>query len=137
MPGFVFGDFMYTDGRPGPTVRASITLLPNVERARRTDNIVRWRPNHNFGHPDGRSFYVGQVEIDSGEIIAPGETRIALVRFIDGPGLRDNLVPGRLWRIQEGPNLVATATILEVPDGTSLALERTRGVASLGIGGIR
>jgi hypothetical protein len=118
MPGFVFGDLMYADGRPGLTVRASVTLLPSVERGRRTDNIVRWRPNHNSGQPDGGSFYVGQFEIDSGEMIEPGETKNVLVRFIDGPGLRDNLVPGRSWRIQEGPNLVGTATVLEVASGT-------------------
>jgi hypothetical protein len=117
MTGFVFGDLMYTDGRPGLTVRASLTLLPNLVRGRRTDNIVRWRPNHNFGQPEERSFYVGQVEIDSGDTIEPGETKLALVRFIDGPGLREILVPGRSWRIQEGPNLVATATAVVVAEG--------------------
>jgi hypothetical protein len=54
------------------------------------------------------------VEFDSGETIQPGESRDALIRFIDGPGLREHLKPGHTWRIQEGPTLVATAKVIEV-----------------------
>jgi hypothetical protein len=54
------------------------------------------------------------VEFDSGETIQPGESRDALICFIDGPGLSEHLKPGRTWRIQEGPTLVATAKVIEV-----------------------
>lgn len=118
MHGFRFADLLYPDRRPGLNVRAALTLRPDIQRGRRTDTTVRWRPNHNFGPPEGRAFYIGQVEVESGEMIKPGETRNVLVRFLDGPGLRDNLVPGRSWRIQEGPTLVATATVLEIVDDT-------------------
>jgi hypothetical protein len=111
---FAYSDLFYTDRRPGVNVRATVTLIPAVTQGRRSDAHVRWRPNHNFGLPDGRTFYIGEVEFDSADTIEPGETRAVLIRFLDGPGLRENLEPGRTWRIQEGPKLIATATLTEV-----------------------
>jgi hypothetical protein len=109
---------MYTDRRPGVTIDATVTLLDSVKGKRTSRDGLRWRPNHNFGAPDGRAFYIGQVEFHSGEHIQPGESREALVRFIDGPGLREHLWLGRIWRIQEGPNLVSTATVARIHDET-------------------
>ena len=114
MSAFVYSDLFYTDRRPGINVRATVTLVPTASRGRRSDESVRWRPNHNFGLPDGRAFYIGQVEFESAETIEPGETRGVLIRFLDGPGLRENLQAGRTWRIQEGPNLIAMAELIEV-----------------------
>ena len=114
MGAFAFHDLMYTDRRPGITIDATVTLLDSVKGERISRDGLRWRPNHNFGAADGRAFYIGQVEFHSGECIQPGESRDALIRFIDGPGLREHLRPGRIWRIQEGPNLVATATVARV-----------------------
>ena len=111
---FGYSDLFYTDRRPGINVRASVTLVPTAPCGRRSDAHVRWRPNHNFGAPDGRAFYVGQVEFESADTIEPGETLEVLIRFLDGPGLREHLQPGRTWRIQEGPNLIATANLTEV-----------------------
>ena len=111
---FRYNDLFYGDKRPGVNVRATLTLIADAQRGRRSVDSARWRPNHNFGPPDGYTFYIGQVEFDSGDAIEPGETRVALVRFLDGPGLRENLQPGRSWRIQEGPNLIATATLIEI-----------------------
>jgi elongation factor Tu len=111
---FSFRDLMFTD-RCGPlNVRANVMLLPENRRGRRSDSEVHWRPNHNFGSPDGRDFYIGQVEFETTDTLEPGQTCTALVRFLDGPGLSENLVPGRSWRIQEGPTLVARATVIEV-----------------------
>jgi len=114
MSAFAFHDLMYGDPRPGVDVRASLTLFDSVQTGRISRPGVRWRPNHNFGPPEGRAFYIGQVEFDSVEAIQPGETEMVLIRFIDGPGLRENLQTGRTWRIQEGPTWVATATVVEV-----------------------
>jgi hypothetical protein len=114
MSAFRFNDLFFSDRRPGIDVRATITLLPETLRARRSDATVRWRPNHNFGAPEGREFYIGQVELEPPGTIEPGQTRDALIRFFDGPGLKELLVPGRSWRVQEGPTLVATACVLEV-----------------------
>jgi translation elongation factor EF-Tu-like GTPase len=111
---FVHYDLTYSDFRPEVRVRATVTLLGSAHRGRTSRPGARWRPNHNFGGADGTSFYIGQVEFDSGEGIEPGESAAALVRFLDGPGLREALQPGRTWRIQEGPTLVGTATVSEV-----------------------
>jgi hypothetical protein len=111
---FAFHDLMYFDSRPGVRVRASVTLLGSLQHGRISRPGLRWRPNHNFGAADGRAFYIGQVEFDSADAIEPGESRSVLIHFIDGPGLRENLQPGRAWRIQEGPTLVGTATVTEV-----------------------
>lgn len=114
MSPFSFRDLLYAEQRPALNVRASLTLLPETSRGRRSDSQVRWRPNHNFGPPDGRDFYIGQVEFDDVSTVEPGQTRNVVVRFLDGPGLTEQLVPGRSWRIQEGHVLVATATVIEV-----------------------
>jgi hypothetical protein len=115
---FAFNDLFFTDSRAGIDVRVTITLVPETLRARRSDSTARWRPNHNFGAPEDRSFYIGQIEFDPPGTIEPGQTRDAMVRFIDGPGLREQLLPGRSWRVQEGPTLVATARVVEVVSET-------------------
>jgi hypothetical protein len=115
---FGYRDLFYTDDRPALDVRAKLTLLPETKNARRSSQQARWRPNHNFGPADGRDFYIGQVEFESVDTVEPGQTVEVLVRFFDGPGLREHLVPGRSWRVQEGPNLVATARVVSVADKT-------------------
>jgi|GEM_PF-5178204 len=48
------------------------------------------------------------------ESILPGESKEVDIEFLNGPGLMDALRSGRSWRIQEGPKLVATATLIEI-----------------------
>jgi len=115
---FGYRDLFFADDRPGLNVRANLTLLSETKNRRRSDKQARWRPNHNFGPADGRDFYIGQVEFESVDTIEPGQTAEVLVRFFDGPGLREQLVPGRTWRVQEGPNLVATASVVSVAGET-------------------
>ena len=110
MGAFSYSDLFYTDQRGTLNVRANVTLLPETRTVRRS----RWRPNHNFGPPEGRDFYIGQVEFEGSDKLEPGQTCTASVLFLDGPGLSENLVPGGSWRIQEGRALVATATVIEV-----------------------
>ena len=111
---FSYSDLFYTDRRGTLNVRAKVTLLPEPRNARRSDAEVHWRPNHNFGPADGRDFYIGQVEFEGTATLQPGETCTARIEFLDGPGLSEILTPGRSWRIQEGPTLVATAAVIEV-----------------------
>lgn len=118
MNAFAYRDLFYTDTRPALDVRAKLTLLPETLSARRSNQEARWRPNHNFGPAEGRDFYIGQVEFDSVDTIEPGQTIHVLIRFFDGPGLREQLVPGRSWRVQEGPNLVATASVVSIAGET-------------------
>jgi elongation factor Tu len=104
------------DKVPGPPilVRAILRLLRREEGGRRSGIRSGYRPNHNFGGPDDREFYVGQVDFDGDDPIELGNSREVSVRFISGPGLRDKLQAGRTWRIQEGGRLVGEATVLEV-----------------------
>jgi len=114
MGAFAFVDLFDKDRKPPLRVKALISMLRTEDGGRRNGIRSGYRPNHNFGPPDGRRFYIGQVDFEGGGTIEPGESLEALVTFLSGPGLKDVLVPGRLWRIQEGPKLVATGTVNEV-----------------------
>jgi hypothetical protein len=59
---------------------------------------------------------VGFVEFAAGESLRPGETIEREITFWARPGLNEVLVPGRTWRIQEGPRLVGVGTVLEILD---------------------
>jgi len=95
-------------------VIADVRLLPTGEGGKSRPISSTYRPNHNFGAPEDRHFYIGQLEIASGDEIVPGETRRVPIRFLSGPGLRQMLTLGREWRIQEGDRLVAVARVVEV-----------------------
>ncbi len=111
---FFFNDLMHDDGKPTPDIKAAISFLSTEEGGRKGWAKSGYKPNHNFGLPDGREFYVGEIYFDSEKIVYPGETCEATVRFIPGPGLREKLKPGQTWRIQEGGKLVAMGKVLEV-----------------------
>ncbi|MGO9805060.1 MAG: hypothetical protein ACLPTL_16675 [Steroidobacteraceae bacterium] len=113
MSAFAYTDLFYPDPRALVKVRAVLSVLDSEHGGHRITTQASWRPNHNFGDPDGRSFYIGQVDFGLSDI-NPGDTREVLVQFFDGPGLRDLLQPGRTWRIQEGPRLFARAKVVEL-----------------------
>src|SRR5262245_8780945 len=97
-------------------VRARISLLPTHESGRTVPVRASYRPNHNFGTPDNREMDIGFIEFGQGELLHPGESIEREITFWSRPGLEDVLVPGREWRIQEGPRLVGIGTVLEVLD---------------------
>ena len=109
-----FSDFM-DDGKPIDVI-ADIHFLTTDAGGKSCPVRAHYRPNHNFGSPDNRAFYIGQVEVAPGDEIAPGESRRVPIRFLGGVGLRDLLVQGREWRVQEGCRLVAIARVVEVHD---------------------
>jgi hypothetical protein len=97
-------DAFYRDHRPPIDVRAQLSVVePGATRR------AKWRPNHNFGAPEGRVFYIGQIDLGENPI-SFGESREVLIRIIDGPGLREHLQRARIWRIQEGVHLIATGS---------------------------
>jgi len=98
-------------------VRALITFLASHEGGRTSDVRSTYRPLHNFGEPDNREMWFGQIRLDENDKISPGESREVLVQFNAEPALLAELKPGRTWRIQEGPQLVATAKVIEILDG--------------------
>ena len=70
-----------------------------------------YRLNHNFFEPDNRDMTVGFIDLPDGIELHPGERIDLPIMFWNQPGLRDQIYPGREWRIQEGPKLVGIGTI--------------------------
>ena len=101
------------DSRP-LGVLANVRMLGAEEGGRTTAAKHPYRPNHNFGNPSNRDFYIGQFELGASECISPGESRLLGIRFIGSPGLLGLLTPGREWRLQEGTQLVGTATLVQL-----------------------
>lgn len=111
---FTFSDELRSAGDTPVRVMARLRVLTAEEGGRSTPFTGAYRPNHNFGAPENRRFYIGQVEVPAGEWIHPGETRDLVITFLNVVGLAGQLTPGREWRIQEGPRLVARAELLSV-----------------------
>ena len=115
---FTFVDLIDPDSKEIFSVRARLTLLTTEDGGRQSGISSRYRPNHNFGDPDGREMYIGQIEFSDREFIEPGETNEVTVNFIPGRGLSEKLKVGREWRIQEASRLVGNATVLELLNDT-------------------
>ena len=114
MKAFCFTDNLDIVSDAPIKVRATIALLPQKQGGRHGPFTKGFRPNHNFGGPDGRLFFIGQIEVGEDEWVYPGEARELCVTFLNVRGLRDLLIPGRTGRIQEGSKLVGTGTIIAV-----------------------
>lgn len=97
-------------------VRARIDLLPTAESGRASPIWNDYRPNHNFGQPDGHMFCMGFFRLPPGRAVAPGESAEAEILFHSLPEMLGQIVVGRRWRIQEGSRLVAHGTVLEILD---------------------
>jgi len=112
MKAFGFTDVIEPGGGKPIRVLARISVLRTEDGGREGPFTASYRPNHNFGGPSDRIYYVGQVEVPEGTWVHPGETRDLMVTFINAGALPDLLRVGRTWRIQEGPKLVATGEVL-------------------------
>ena len=114
MKAFVFTDVPEPAGKEPIRVLARISVIRTEAGGRQGPFTKTYRPNHNFGGPDDRMFYIGQVEVLEGEWIYPGETRDLPITFLNVRGLLELLHVGRTWRIQEGGKFVATAQLLAI-----------------------
>jgi translation elongation factor EF-Tu-like GTPase len=114
MSGFAFTDRIDKERTPPFRVRAVASMLRSEDGGRQTGIRSGYRPNHNFGPTDGRTFYIGQIDFAVPVTIEPGQSAEVVVTFVTGPGLWEDLQPGRQWRIQEGPKLVAVGEVQEV-----------------------
>ena len=112
MGAFRFTDVLEPAGKEPIRVLARISVLSTEHGGRQGPFTKSYRPNHNFGGPDDRVFYIGQVEVPEGTWVHPGETRDLTITFLNVRGLSDLLRVGRKWRIQEGGKLVASAEVL-------------------------
>jgi elongation factor Tu len=109
-----FTDVLEPAGKEPIRVLARISVVPPEQGGRKGPFTTNFRPNHNFGGPDHRIFYIGQVEVPEGTWIHPGETRDLPVTFWNVKGIRELLQVGRNWRIQEGGRLIANAEVLSL-----------------------
>ena len=89
-------------------------MLSSNQGGRRTAIRSGYRPNHNFGGAENRKFYIGQVDLGAREILNPGDSHEVSIEFLHGPGIEEAVKAGATWRIQEGPQLVAIGTVIEV-----------------------
>lgn len=112
MKAFCFTDNLDIVGDAPIKARATIKLVPQGEGGRHSPFTKGFRPNHNFGGADDRLFFIGQIEVEENEWVYPGETRELRVAFLNVRGLRELLIPGCTWRIQEGPKLIGTGTVI-------------------------
>lgn len=107
-----------------PTIRASLTLLPDLERGRNT--LVRgYRPHIVMGPATQRSArmegstiverYQGVAFMDENMAIAPGQTvevTLALMYYQEPSILYEDVVPGATFTLREGANIVGYGTVL-------------------------
>jgi elongation factor Tu len=114
MKAFAFTDVVEPAGDKPIRVLARISVLRTEDGGRKGPFTTSYRPNHNFGGPGNRVFYICQVEVAEGSWVHPGETRDLVVTFLNVRGLADFLHVGRTWRIQEGRKHVATGEVLAV-----------------------
>lgn len=98
----------------GIRIRARIELLPSSDGGRTAPVRGSYRPNHNFGGPEDREMTVGFLDFADGQSLSPGETTEIEMTLWPRPGLTENVLPGRTWRIQEGGRLVGFGIVLEV-----------------------
>jgi elongation factor Tu len=111
---FTFVDELRPAGDKPIHVLARVHVLATADGGRSGSFTAKYRPNHNFGGAENRHFFIGQVEVPEGQWVYPGETRELTITFFNVAGLREQLTPGRRWRIQEGPRLIATAELLSL-----------------------
>jgi translation elongation factor EF-Tu-like GTPase len=115
---FGFTDVIEPRGEGNGTVlvQARVHFLSTTEGGKAGSVTGRYRPNHNFGPEENRSFYIGQLQIPEGKWIQPGETIEVEVAFFNVGDIKNLLTSGRRWRIQEGQKLVANAEVLSIID---------------------
>ena len=113
-PAEIFFDELRPAGDTPIRVLARVRVIPTDEGGKRCPFTAGYRPNHNFGSPENRNYFIGQIEVAEGEWVQPGETRDLLITFLNVVGISQHLTVGRVWRIQEGSQLVATAEVLSL-----------------------
>jgi elongation factor Tu len=70
---FFFNNHLEPAGDQPVRVLARIKLLRTEDGGRANPSTKNFRPNHNFGGPDNRSFFIGQIEVPEGTWIHPGD----------------------------------------------------------------
>lgn len=114
-----------------PTIRASVTLLPELPRGRNT--LWRaYRPHIVIGPPEQRRAkmegnacverYQGVVFMDEFVQIEPGETveiTMLLAYYEEPDRVYADVVPGATFTVREGPNIVGYGVVLSRTDSSA------------------
>lgn len=98
-------------------VKARISMKKTEEGGRIHGFKSGYRPNHVFELPDDLSIlktYVGDILFDGQELIEPGETIIATVRFLNLPSIEKYIKIGQKWFINEGRKTLGFGEILQI-----------------------
>lgn len=106
----------YLDMRFPGTIQIKARISVSSESSRTAPLLDQYRPDHNFGSPDNRYMFMGQIDIPVDDPIYVGDTREVWITFINSDGLVALLTIGRKWRIQEGGQLIAYGEVLFVED---------------------
>ena len=93
-------------------VEASIEMIAEKDGGRHGPFTNDYSPNHNFEGASNSLFFIGRINTAANEWVYPGETKTLQVTFLNAKGLRDLLIPGRQWRIQEGHRLVGLGKVI-------------------------
>lgn len=95
-------------------VEAEVSLLPSSEPGRKRGVTSGYRPNHNFGSEKNTEMRMGQITVVNDEWIEPGQTKAVTIHFAMPEGYVVDLVPGLMWRIQEGGRLVGNGKVTKL-----------------------
>ncbi len=98
-------------------IKAKLTLYSTDNKGRHAGITTGYRPNHVFEYNQKGSFkqtYMGQIEIENGKWIFPGETEIVTVQFLRLFDIERFISVGRKWSIHEALNKIGEAEILEI-----------------------
>ena len=95
-------------------VEATISMVAEGTGGRHGPFTEDYSPNHNFNGEANSMFFIGRINAVKGEWVYPGETKNLRVTFLNARGLRELLIPGRQWRIQEGHRLVGYGTVIRL-----------------------
>lgn len=95
-----------------------LSLLSTEEGGRTTGlRSPSFRPNHNFGTESEENFRIGEVRIPRGQVLEPGSTgdfEVYFAELLPDAPVRELLLPGREWRLQEGPRLIGFGKLMKV-----------------------
>lgn len=99
-------------------VKARFQLYTTERGGRKTPIISGYRPNHVFEYIDNSNdfvaSYIGDVNFEGQEFLAPGESIITTVRFLRSGDIDRFIQTGRVWWIHEAINKIGEAEIIEL-----------------------
>jgi translation elongation factor EF-Tu-like GTPase len=95
-------------------VRAELELFSSENGGRKQPFKSGFSPNHNFGDSKNNYFYIGRIYTDNDVFIHPGSKCNVNISFLNVRGLKEKLVIGNAWSIQEGHKIIGICKVIEI-----------------------